>query len=130
MASRPLQYGLICLVLAGSAAAFWTLASRPEARPTAPPPVATQPRDSVACLGRLQPEDGIVRLAARSLMGQPTIVADVLVQEGDPVHRGQVVAVLNSRDQLQAAWQASEAGVAVANARVAQVKAGAKPAHL
>jgi len=132
MGSRSVRYGLLCLVIAASAVAFWTLASRPEARPTTPAARGgpTQPGDSIACLGRLQPEDGIVRLAARSLMGQPSIVADVLVQEGDAVRRGQLVAVLNSRDQLQAAWQAAEARVAVSNARLAQVKAGAKPADL
>ena len=76
------------------------------------------------------PEDGIARLSARSLTGQPAIVSALFVKEGDAVRRGQLVAVLDSHDQLDAAWQAAPARVEVARSRLAQVQAGAKPADL
>jgi HlyD family secretion protein len=127
-----LRFGVVLVAVALFAVAAWTRASRPDAGATAAPAlrVAAPPPDAIACLGRIQPEDGVVRLAARSLMGQPSIVAEIRVAEGDRVRHGDVLAVLNSRDQLEAAWRAAEARSAVATARLAQVKAGAKPADL
>jgi HlyD family secretion protein len=125
------RYGLAGLLLAGVAAVVWTMGSASKA--VAPPPparVAVAPGDSVACLGRIMPEDGIARLSARSLSGQPAIVAALFMKEGDAVRRGQLLAVLDSHDQLDAAWQAAHARVDVARSRLAQVQAGAKPADL
>jgi HlyD family secretion protein len=126
------RYGLPTIVLVTvAAAAVWTVASRPQtAAVTGGPGFGREHGKAIACLGRIQPEDGVFRLSARSLSGQPSIVADLLVKEGEAVRRGQLVAVLNSRDQLEAAWRAAEARAVVERARVAQVKAGAKPADL
>jgi HlyD family secretion protein len=57
-------------------------------------------------------------------------VGDLRVKLGDNVRAGQVIAVLNSRDQLEAALHQAESGVKVAETRIAQVRAGAKAADL
>src|SRR5688572_18925483 len=57
---------------------------------------------SIGALGRIEPRDGVVRLGARSLSGQPSIVGKVLVREGDAVYVGQVLAELDAAAQLQA----------------------------
>jgi HlyD family secretion protein len=99
-----------------------------------PPPqtsgVASPGARRVSCLGHIEPQDGVVVLSARSLMGQPSIVSELRVHEGDLVSAGQVVAILNSHGQLEAAWKEAEARVAVAERQLAQVEAGAKPADL
>jgi HlyD family secretion protein len=132
MRFRPaVRYGLPVLLLAAGALA-WTLASRPESRPAAGSnaPAPDSRHQSIACLGRILPEDGLFRLSARSLSGQPAIVARLFVADGEAIRRGQVLAVLDSQDQLEAAWQAAEARAGVAVNRLAQVKAGAKPGDL
>src|SRR5215475_522172 len=94
-------------------------------QPTAQPVEDAHPPSGVTCLGHIEPEDGTVRLGARSLSGQPSIVSELHVKEGDNVRAGQIVATLNSKDQLEAAWHQAEANVRVAEARLAQARAGA-----
>jgi HlyD family secretion protein len=83
-----------------------------------------QAPSSVSSLGHIEPEDGTVRLGARSLSGQPSIVSEVRVKEGDTVRAGQIVAILNSNHQLEATWRQAEANARVAEARLAQARAG------
>ncbi len=106
-----------------TAAAF---AVRSSPAPQSAPSPRETPRDRISCLGHIEPEDGVIVLSARSLMGQPSIVAELKVKEGDRVERGQIVAVLNSHDQLEAAWQEAEARVVLAQRQLAQVEAGAR----
>lgn len=87
----------------------------------------TQP---VAALGRIEPEDGVIAVGVRSLTGQPSLVADLHVREGDYVRSGEVLATLNSKDQLEAVWRKAQAQVVLARRRLEQVEAGAKPGDL
>jgi HlyD family secretion protein len=80
----------------------------------------------VGCLGRIEPKDGVMLLGARSLSGQPSLVGKLLVKEGDAIVPGQVVAFLNSKDELDAQWHEAETNVLLAERRLEQVKAGAK----
>jgi len=85
---------------------------------------------NVGCLGRVEPRDGVMRLGARSLSGQPSLVANLLPREGDAVHPGQIVAFLNSKDELEAQWREAETNVTLSQRRLEQVKAGAKVGDL
>ncbi|MEI6666784.1 MAG: HlyD family efflux transporter periplasmic adaptor subunit [Acidobacteriota bacterium] len=98
-------------------------ATRPVAAAAPATPVAAT---SIACLGRIEPGDGVVRLAARSLSGQPAIVGTLLVAERDQVKAGQVLVELDSVPQLRATTLLFEAHVEAARKRLEQVKAGAK----
>ena len=110
---------------------FSTACSSKQAEnPAAAPPLPPARDNAVACLGRIEPVDGITRISARSISGQPSIVARLLVDEGDPVKKGQLVAVLDSKEQLEKAWRQAESRIAVAEMRVAQVRAGAKAGDL
>lgn len=93
-------------------------------------PVATiPPVRKVTALGRLEPEAEVIRLnAPLSLDGDR--VAKLLVKEGDTVKAGQVVAIMDSRDRLKDALDQAIEQVRVAQARLAQVKAGAKTGEI
>lgn len=70
----------------------------------------TAPQGRVTALGRLEPKDGIRRMAGPS---RPSVViAKLLVDEGDRVEAGQPIAVLDTQ-------AADEAGLARAKAELA-----------
>ena len=79
----------------------------------------------VTSLGRLEPETEIIKLSA-SLVLDSDRIAELLVTEGERVKAGQVIAILDSRDPLQDAVQQAQEQVKVAQAKLAQVQAGAK----
>jgi HlyD family secretion protein len=84
----------------------------------------------VSSLGRIEPGNGVVALGARSLMGQPCLISELRVKEGDYVQAGQVLAILNSKDQLEAAWHGAVARAVLAGKRLEQIQAGAKAGDL
>ena len=92
-------------------------------------PAISEP-SKVASLGRIEPRDGVFRIAARSLSGQPSIVSELRVREGERVKAGQLLALLDSRRQFEAAVRDLDARVPVAQSRLATVSAGAKEADL
>jgi HlyD family secretion protein len=100
-------------------------------RAAPPPPIPSQAAgDAITCLGRISPDNDVIRVSARSISGQPSLVAELRVKEGDLVKRGQIIAVLNSRDELQASLGVAMSALQVAERRLNQVKAGVKPADL
>lgn len=93
-------------------------------------PVETAPPvRKVTALGRLEPQAEVIHLSAPVTLDGDR-VAQLLVEAGDRVQVGQVVAVLDSRDRLQAALAEAQAQVSVAQVRLAQVKAGAKTGEI
>jgi len=116
---------LILAVLLGAASLISIFIKR-NTPPKAQASISPQPPLGVSSLGRIQPEDGIVTVGARSLAGQPSLVSKLSVKEGDYVNAGQVIAVLDSLPQLEAALQQAQARAKVADARLKQIMAGAK----
>lgn len=102
-------------------------ASRQKPLPD-PPPAAIKPSPAtlaVAALGFVEPEGEIVKLSAPTSI-EGARVAQLLVRDGDTVKAGQVVAILDSRDRLQAALEQAQEQVNIARTRLEQVRAGAK----
>lgn len=95
-----------------------------------PDPIQTAPPvNKVTALGRLEPEAEVVQIAAPLALDGDR-VAELLVQMGDRVAAGQIIAILDSRDRLQNAVAQAREAVAVAQARLAQVQAGAKTGEI
>ncbi len=87
------------------------------------------PIKKVVALGRLEPEEEVIKLFAPLALDGDRI-AQLLVKEGEHVKAGQVVAILDSRDKLQDALRQAQEQVKVAQAKLAQVKAGAKTGEI
>ncbi|MBK1660398.1 efflux RND transporter periplasmic adaptor subunit [Paracraurococcus ruber] len=119
---RPRWPLLLALAgLAGLAALLLPIADSPA--PAARPAALAGPEMLVA-RGRIEPEGRVVALHGpfRSVLGQ------VLVEEGQAVAAGQVVALLDTHAVAQAQAEAARARLALALAEEAQVAASAKPA--
>lgn len=84
----------------------------------------------VACLGRISPLNGVIRLAqpASSYPGLSP-VAEIDVREGELVKKGQVIAILENRSRLETTWKTAVAQALVAKAQQAKVRAGGSPAE-
>ncbi|MBD2342810.1 ABC exporter membrane fusion protein [Anabaena subtropica] len=96
---------------------------------TSSPPVISQTVDatptSVAATGYLEPQGEVIKISAPAFM-EGAKVQKLFVKQGDQVNTGQVLAILDNHDRLQAALQQARTQVRVAEARLLQVKAGAK----
>ncbi len=93
------------------------------------PVVATPPAKKVTALGRLEPEAETISLAAPVALDGDRL-AQLLVTEGDRVKTGQVVAILDSREVLENQLQQAKEQVINAQAKLNQVKAGAKTGEI
>jgi HlyD family secretion protein len=83
----------------------------------------------VTALGRLEPEEEVIKLAAPMALDGDR-VAKMLVKESERVKAGQVIAIMDSRDKLRDALLQAQKQVGVAQAKLAQVKAGAKAGEI
>ncbi|MDJ0593809.1 MAG: ABC exporter membrane fusion protein [Pleurocapsa sp. MO_226.B13] len=93
-------------------------------------PAPTVPQiQTVTALGRLEPSGEVWQVSASSSAGSDR-VAELLVQEGESVTQGQVIAILDSHDRAAADLKQSQEQVRVAKANLARVKAGAKTGEI
>jgi len=86
--------------------------------------VPTKPK-AVAALGYVEPAGEAIKISAPALV-EGSRIDKLLVQRGEWVKAGQVLAVLDSRDKLEAALQQAKDQVRIAQSRLDQVMAGAK----
>jgi HlyD family secretion protein len=84
----------------------------------------------VSCLGRIQPDGDVIRVAAPAVLGRPPVVEQLAAKEGERIGRGQLVAILSGRTQLEAALGQARAQVGVARRRIDRIKSGAKNSDL
>jgi HlyD family secretion protein len=84
--------------------------------------------NAISALGRLEPEGGLIHVAAptASITAGGSRVLRLLVKEGAAVKANQPLAVLDTYDSLLATAMQADAQVKEAEARLAQVQAGAK----
>lgn len=78
---------------------------------------------TVTALGSLVPQGDVIKLSASA---DGSRVEQLLVKEGDRVHKSQVIAILDSRDRLEAALKEAQAQVKVAQANLSKTQAGPK----
>ena len=93
-------------------------------------PVPSVPEiKTVTTLGRLEPRDEVIQVSAPSST-EGNRVKELLVEKGDRVETGQIIAILDSHNRAAADLKEAEERVRVAQANLAQVKAGAKKGEI
>ena len=80
---------------------------------------------AVSALGFLRPEDEIIQLSA-SMTPEGARLGELMVEQGDQVEAGQILAVLDNQERLATALSRAKAQVEIARSRLRQVQAGAK----
>ncbi len=93
--------------------------SQPQPTPTA---VVPAPLPQVVALGRLGPVGGVIKLSVPN--AADSRVNQILVQEGDRVEAGQIIAVLQGFERRQRDLAEAEKTVDLYEARLAQTQAG------
>ncbi|MBE9063356.1 2-dehydropantoate 2-reductase [cf. Phormidesmis sp. LEGE 11477] len=84
---------------------------------------------TVTALGALEPAGELVNVTPPTSV-QESRIGELRVNEGDRIEAGQVIAVLDNRDRLQAALSRAEQQVGVARAQQSQIEAGAKSGEI
>jgi HlyD family secretion protein len=85
-----------------------------EQRAAAAKSLATHHPEGVTALGRLQPDNGVIRVAGPS---HPSVViGQLFIDDGDPVRSGQTIAILDS-------YAATKANVAQLEAELQNAEA-------
>jgi HlyD family secretion protein len=120
------------VLIAAVAGGIWLFVSRPGKPAAAQPASVTAAASNatpagVGCVGHVEPEGGIIAVAAAPTFGRTSIVAKLLVKEGQLVAPGDAIAILQSLPDLEGAVKQADARVAVAQSRLAQLQAGARP---
>lgn len=80
---------------------------------------------TVTAMGRLEPKGKVIKLSAPA-SSEGSRVEQLLVKEGDKVKAGQIIAILDNRSRLQAAYQEAQAAVKIAQVNLEKVQSGAK----
>ncbi|MFM8298710.1 MAG: ABC exporter membrane fusion protein [Microcystis aeruginosa] len=128
---KPNNWLLItCLTIgtmATGAVATYSIWRYQSLKTTSPVVVSTTPRKlkAVAALGYVEPAGEAIKISAPAFM-EGSRLDKLLVKQGDQVETGQVLAILDSRNRLQAALKQAQDQVRIAQSLLAQVKAGAK----
>ena len=113
----------------GSATTYALLQYAPQTTADLTPTASLPKITTVTALGRLEPQGEIIQLAAPGTSNNSR-VAQLLVQEGDVVQAGQRIAILDSRDRLQANLAEAQEQVKVAEAELVRIRAGAKQGEI
>lgn len=128
---------LIATVLTGVAitglTSIYVLHFQRNSQVSLPSPVTTTPpKIAVSALGHLRPEGEVIYLSTPTTLNGlgGSRVAKLLVNEGDKVKTGQVIAILDNYQNLLASVKLATEQVKVAQANLAQVQAGAKRGEL
>jgi HlyD family secretion protein len=101
----------------------------PQSEETRTPEVSIPKVTKVTALGRLEPEGKVIKVSAPT-SSQENRVEQLLVKENQFVKRGQVIAILDSKDRLQAAVVKALEEVKVKQANLKKVEAGAKQGEI
>ncbi|WP_448266033.1 HlyD family efflux transporter periplasmic adaptor subunit [Nostoc sp. DSM 114159] len=127
----PVLLAIIASLAIGGISVYAVMKLQATANEKQKAPVAVQPVvKTVTALGRLEPKGEVIKLSAPSSNGEGNRVEQLLVKEGDGVKVGQVVAIMDNRDRLQATLGEAQKQVQVAKTRLNQVKAGAKQGEI
>ena len=112
---RWIGAALAVLVLTGAGGGLWSHQQQQRRQEQAQ---RAQPLPRrIAALGRVEPLDRVVKLSVPASLSNDTI-GQLLVKQGDPVRKGQVLAILSSQESLQRDVRSAVAAVEVARRKL------------
>lgn len=136
---KPPGRGVLGLAIAATvittAVGFWQVSEIRKAQElkaaaaAAASATAAATRNSVTALGRLTPQGEVIKLSAPSA-SEGARIEILKVEEGDRVSQGQIIAVLDTRDRLQATLEQADKEIKVKQAELAKIQAGAKAGEI
>lgn len=119
----------ILLLLSGTACSAISNRLSSATQAQSQPAPSPQPVTSVVAIGRLTPDGEVMKLSVTN--AADSRVNQILVQEGDWVKAGQVIAILQGSDRKQRDLEKAQMDVEFFRAKLAQIQAGdAKNADL
>ncbi len=124
---RPVLLVLSAVLVTGGLAAHVFQLTSTHSEPLQdemPPSIST-----LSALGHVEPMGQVIQLAIPSSAGSSRL-EELRVAEGDRVEAGDIVAILDNRDPLQAALLRAQGEQLKAEAALAQVQAGAKQGEI
>ena len=123
----PKTTQLITLILIiGSGVLTYNLFSKQQnSQPESITPISQPIINTVTALGRLEPKGRVINVSA-SNQGRGNKIEQLLVKPGDKVEKGQIIAILDDNNLLTAQLKQAEEQLRVSQAKLAQIKAGAK----
>lgn len=86
---------------------------------------SSEPVRSVGALGTLEPKSRVIKLSAPTSI-EGARIERLMVEEGQPIAKGAVIAVLDTADRRQSAVGEAQANLLLSETKLAQVRAGAK----
>jgi len=105
------------------AAGFLATARIEQLKKLASPTSISQTPNTITAVGRLEPRGEVIKIAApNSGFSAGSRVQELLVKEGEKVQKGQIIAILDSRDSNMAAVEEARAKLQESRANLAQVK--------
>jgi HlyD family secretion protein len=108
--------------------AYYGISQFSTTQPSAEPTPLPTPQQVVA-LGRLEPQQQVIKVSVPVPLTNDRI-AQLLVQRGQQVEAGEVIAIVDSRDRLEGGVAEAREQVRVTEARLAQVRAGARTGEI
>jgi HlyD family secretion protein len=120
--------GISSMIIMGASVIYFT---RPQIAKSPQTISNSQARNpTVNALGRLEPKGEVIIISAPGNGVAGSRIAKLLVAAGEQVQAGQVIAILDGRDRIQASLTEAQKQVQIARSRLAQVKAGAKQGEI
>jgi HlyD family secretion protein len=105
-----------------TAGSVYVISQTQTTKPTPVPTTNIAPVTKITALGRLQPQGEVIKLSVA--YAQDSRVNKLLVNEGDKVKAGQIIAILQGTDKKQVELTEAKKNLAIELAKLSKMKAG------
>ncbi len=120
---------LTATLFAGGFLAYYFAGARVDRSALEPASETQVLPQAVAAIGYLEPQGEVIKVSA-SAFREGARVEQLLVKRGEHITKGQTIAILDDKPRLQAILEQAQKQVLANQARLAQVKAGAKKGEI
>lgn len=123
---RPLTVLFTTAILSIGGLTVYSLRQSSQTRAASNQETSPTEIKTVTALGRLEPSGEVIQISAPASSQSSVRLEELLVKEGDNIVKGQILAILDSRNRDAAALKQAEESVRVAQANLNRVRAGAQ----